>query len=152
LDHDTDKFLSTLEWWRHDDLTAIVYGDTYLTDHAVDALLAAPGWVGRADASTVTGCPWGELFGVTVAPETHGQVAAAILRVRHALIHHEIPRGGGWEVYRATQGLDLHPDAHEIAHDFTDIDDWSDDFDLPEDYRRWMERWLSRGGQDARTA
>jgi hypothetical protein len=136
---DTDKFLSTVEWWLPDDLTVVVYGDCYLSDEAADALMW-PGWVGRAGPSDLTGKQWGELFGVSVAPRQHGELAAAILRVRGLLLERKIWRGGGWEVYRATQGLGLHPDDHEILHDFREIDDWSEDFDYPKDYERWLAR------------
>ena len=143
---DTDKFMSTLEWWVHDDLTTVVYGDTFLTERAVDALLAGPGWVGRAGGSSVTGCGCGEMFGVSVVPETHGKVAAAILGVRQMLLTGAAVRGGGWEVHRATQGPGMHGPA-TVGDDFTHVDDWSDDFDYPGDYDRWMVRWLSRGVQ-----
>lgn len=140
---DTDKFLSTVEWWTVDSPTVIVYGDVYLSDAAADALCAAAApmaWVGRSGPSSWTGCPWGELFGVTVTPPGHGLLAAAIIGVRGLLLASLIPRGGGWEVYRHTQGLPLDPDSDRIDADFVEIDDWSDDFDYPEDYERWIDR------------
>jgi hypothetical protein len=141
-DCDTDKFLSSMPWWHYSAPTTVVYGDCYLTDLAVDALTRGRGmtWVGRAGASNITGCPWGELFGVTVDASHHGKLASAILQVRGQLLAERIPRGGGWEVYRATQGMGLLPDHHAIRGDFVEVDDWSDDFDFPEDYDRWNGR------------
>lgn len=138
---DTDKFLSTAQWWAHDRPTTIVYGDAYLSDDCADALCEWPRemcWVGRSGPSRVTGCEWGELFGLTVNPAAHGRLAAAILRVRGLLLAGELPRGGGWEVYRATQCLPL--DSEEVRPgEFRHIDDLSEDFDYPEDYERWLQ-------------
>jgi hypothetical protein len=137
---DTDKFASTLEWWALEGQTAVVYGDAYLSEACADEL-AAPGplrFVGRAGPSATTGCPWGELFGVTAGVESHARLAVAITEVRRLLGRGRIPRGGGWEVYRQTQGADL--SVHAIGDAFVEVDDWSDDFDYPEDYERWTER------------
>ena len=142
---DTDKLGDALPWVLGRDRTTIVFGDCWLSERAVDALCGdvptGTGeltWVGRAEASSVTGCPWGELFGVTVLPPGVPRLAAGILRVRVLAEAGEIPRGAAWEVYRATQGLELHTDFHAIAGDFVEVDDWSDDFDFPEDYDRWV--------------
>lgn len=132
---DTDKFLTTVEWWLPDEPILIVYGDAYLTDECADALLS-PGWVGRAGPSSVTGCPHGELFGVHVTPQRQGEMARAIVYVRGLLLQGRLSRGGGWEVYRAFAGLPL--DEHQVGADFTDVDDLSEDFDTPEDYEQWL--------------
>lgn len=148
---DTDKFVATMQWWTPKASTVIVYGDCWLSDTAMDRLTETPDdafrFVGRENPSPVTGCPWGELFGVTVTPAGHEPVRQAIVHVRSELAAGRIPRGGGWEVYRATQGLDLHPDSHQIVGNFVDVSDWSDDFDFPDDLDRWVERRKAAGLQ-----
>lgn len=140
---DTDKFMSSMEWWSPNDRTLIVYGDCYLSERAISEFLVGGlgnglTFIGRSGPSSFTGCNYGELFGVVVTPEMHGRLAAAILRVRGLLLAGELERGGGWEVYRATQHLPL--DAHVIADNFADLDDWSEDFDFPSDYDQWLFR------------
>lgn len=142
---DTDKFLSALPHVHHVAPTAIVYGDCFLTDAAVDALCdherGEMTWVGRAHPSEITGCPWGELFGVTVQATPGGveRLAQAVFEVRRRLAQGEIDRGGGWEVYRCAQGVALAVAAHAIVQDFVNVDDWSDDFDYPGDFERWRD-------------
>ena len=49
---------------------------------------------------------------------------------------------GAWAIYRHLQGLPLRK--HRCRQNFLDIDDFTEDFDVPEDYDRWIERFEGR--------
>ena len=47
-------------------------------------------------------------------------------------------RSSLWEIYRASQGIDLN--LHQVGGGFTEINDWTNDFDFPRDYDTWISR------------
>lgn len=141
---DTDKFLSTCEHWHDSAQTLVLYGDVWFSNTALRELCRPVDsfrFVGRRDPSTITGSPWGELFGVALSLPGHGRVAHSITTVRQALMNRRIPRGGGWELYRQCVGLS-HAE-HRTPDHFVNVDDWTDDFDYPEDYDCWLARRAS---------
>ena len=48
----------------------------------------------------------------------------------------KLKRGGGWEFYERMHGV--------TGDHFVTIDDFTDEFDFPEDYERWMKRYHNR--------
>lgn len=138
---DTDKFLSTQPHWHRSAQTLIMYGDVWFSDAALAALaepVADFRFVGRPGHSSITGSAYGELFGVALSPARHGYMLDAIENVRRLLLRGQVQRGGGWELYRRCVGLSLRE--HKLNGHFRTVDDWTEDFDFPQDYVRWMER------------
>lgn len=137
---DTDKFRSTIPLWAPDALSLVLYGDVWFSEEAMDAIISPLQdpfrWFGREHASKITGTPYGELFGLTIAPEGQARISHSIETVRGLLMNNRIGRGGGWEVYRHSVGVPL--SKHVLNGYFHDINDWTDDFDFPADYDRWV--------------
>ncbi len=95
-------------------------------------------WTFRQHPSIITGTPYGENFAVTFTRSAQCHVEDAIAYTRRQLVEHRIPRGGGWEVYR--RSVDVPYSVHECPSHCDNVDDWTDDFDYPDDYDRWHAR------------
>lgn len=143
-----DKFLSSAHLWDAHGRTVLLYGDCYLTRRAMTAILdESPhegGWhvVARFNAGTFTGTPWGENFAHVIDPEAQGRYLANLKDLAARYARGEIWRVGGWEQYAMLAGGYLDDPAVNIGH-ATDIDDWSDDFDYPDDYNTWCQRYAA---------
>lgn len=125
--------------WAAHGRTMILYGDTYFTDPLMDAMCADPGspWnvYARFNGSATTGKRYGEMFGWVF---TADEAPLLIHAQREAIWWRESGRWHralGWEVYRIAVGL--RPSVHARTTHFVDWDDRSDDFDTPQDWRRW---------------
>ena len=133
---DTDKFLGSHELWSDKGQTVILYGDVFFTPAAMATIMGHRGahwFFGRREGSHYTGCRWGELFALSVPPSERQAIGHALEIVRSALLSGRLPRGGGWELYHH-----LHGNGWD---NFTEIDDFTDDFDFPGDYDRWLRRY-----------
>jgi hypothetical protein len=138
-----DKFLSSRELWNTNGRTIVFFGDVYFTEEAMSTILSFDEreWTvfGRFGPSALTGTPWGELFAQSFWPEHIDEHLSALVRLARLCGEGTVKRGQGWEHYRLMNGatedaLHLH---RELGH-FVEIDDWTDDFDYPDDYDRFI--------------
>lgn len=141
---DADKFLSSTALWNHEGRTLVLYGDVYFTEDAMDTItgFAAKEWTlfGREGASKITGTPWGECFAISFYPEDHERMYGKLKYIAELYKTGVINRCGGWELYRAMTGREgkkvRHP--HTITTNFVEINDWTEDYDTPQDYENWL--------------
>lgn len=141
---DADKFLSSKELWNDKGRTVVFYGDVYFTEYAMHKI--ASYWVKdwtlfcRPHASMYTGTPWGECFAQSFYPEHIEQHEAKLMHIARLFKRGRIDRCGGWEHYRAMIGLrDDQIRSKQIKGNIVTIDDFTDDFDYPDDYDRFIE-------------
>ncbi len=138
--------VSSRDFWSGTQRTTVVFGDVYFTDAAMDRIcnMSSPQctFIGRSRRSRITGCPYQELFGLSLVPESHRRVSQSIERVKQALADGEIRICPGWSIYRHLQGLHLRD--KRCPANFLNIDDFTEDFDVPEDYERWIQRFETR--------
>lgn len=135
-----DRFLSSKHRWV-DETMLLMYGDVWYSDHCVN-LLQQPVddwvWVARWGPSSCGGKPVGEGFGFVLPPTTlndfHTVLEKGVGLRQAGLVDLLI----GWTVYRLWVGYD--PQPPDLPH-LLEVDDWTDDFDHPVDYVRWMERY-----------
>jgi hypothetical protein len=150
---DADKFLSSRELWNELGRTVILYGDVYFTGGAMDKIMnhPHPGWnlFGRVGASSFTGGNHGECFAISFYHDYIPEFEAALRRIINLWFNGRIDRCGGWEVYKAMIKM---PDDVFFFHDeplvgrrFTNIDDWTEDFDWPIDYETFLARRKEAG-------
>jgi molybdopterin-guanine dinucleotide biosynthesis protein A len=146
LDLENGGAVASRDFWSDRARTTVLFGDVYFTDEAMDRICAMmPSEftaIGRSKASQITGCPYAEFFGFSLLPENHARVDASITRIKDALATGEIKSCGGWAIYRHLQGLPLRK--HRCRQNFLNINDFTEDFDVPEDYDRWIERFEGR--------
>jgi hypothetical protein len=146
LDLDNGGVIASRDFWSTTARTTILFGDVYFTNDAMDRICAmAPKectFIGRSKKSQITGCPYQELFGFSLLPENHAAVDQSIARVKHAMATEEIKVCAGWSIYRHLQGLPLRK--RRCPKNFLDINDFTEDFDFPWDYEKWIERFEGR--------
>lgn len=146
---DIDKIYSSREKWSKDDKTVILFGDTFFTDEAMEKIMTnqLTQWAvyGRVMGSPFTGKEYGELYGLSFYPESAPKMVKCIQRVAKLYDRGAINASNLWALYRAMHGFpdDLMND-HYAGTDFVEINDFTEDFDWPHDYDRFIERWNNR--------
>lgn len=150
---DADKFLSSRALWGEVGKTVILYGDVYFTDDAIDQIVNSPrlDWTlfCRPEGSEITGAKWGECFAFSFLPMHVPAMEKALDRIVDLWQVGLIDRNGGWELYRAMIGRKTAEirRPHIMGSNYSVIDDWTEDFDTPEDYNNFIERlnkWLKK--------
>lgn len=148
---DADKFLSSAHLWDKEGRTVILWGDVFFTEGAMDRIfsqsphqamagtLPARDWTlyCRPNGSTLTGTRYGENFALAFYPEHHELMKEHLDKIVKAKKSGEAKRCGGWELYRSLVGVDLN--THTMTWGYEEINDWTEDFDTPEDYDTWIE-------------
>jgi hypothetical protein len=156
-----DRFYNAIEAWQGVSELAYFYGDTYYSEACVASVLSHHGdfrAVGRAGPSSLTGKECGELFGFMIrdfklAFDALETVYLAQRRLLFARMTNRSPaepwtaRTIGWEWYRQVEGFPLR--IHGIGPRFLECDDWTEDFDEPEDLERWSARRENAQARDS---
>ena len=142
---DADKFLSSKSLWKEEGRTIVFYGDCYFTSAAISTILnnQREEWLlfCRPGRSKITGSQWGECFAQSFYPQHIKQHEESLHRVANLYKNGVIHRCGGWEHYRAMIDLPDDQIASSIMKDrYVEINDWTDDFDYPNDYDSWIKR------------
>lgn len=144
---DIDKIASSAHLWAPDRTTVIVFGDIWLSDLAITTITTADvaDWTvyGRLTGSKLTGKRWNENWAIALAPPAHEQARRGIERVTDLWRRGLIKRNRVSQWYLVMAGV---PDAQvrywpgrNLGH-FVEIDDWTEDFDRPEEYQTWLRR------------
>ncbi len=131
-----ETLLSTKDLWQKH--TIILLGDVFYSDYAMQTITNSDRRVrvfGRPGASSVTGKPWGEIFAIAF---NQNGIKDVLHCTRIVLGDAVFGRSGKlWQLYRSL--IDTPLDSHQTeATIFLTIDDITDDFDFPEDYRRFV--------------
>jgi hypothetical protein len=144
--HGVDKFLNSQELWNKDDRTVVFYGDVFFTDAAMDSIVNYKNtdWTlfCRFSGSLFTGSKSGECFAQSFYPNDIELHKEKLLLVVESVNKRHLKKSGGWEHYRAMNnvvGRDLRK--HSVYEKYFLINDWTEDFDFPEDYDRFINRW-----------
>ena len=141
-----DGRLSVRELWSDHVRTVILLGDCFYTDEAMRKILdhagPEPCLFARFRPSRLTGKPWAEPFANSLRPEDLVRHEAALRKAQAAKDAGRAPRAGLWEAYKLERGdrrSSFTYATRNLGH-AVEIDDWTEDFDGPEDYDRWIER------------
>lgn len=143
---DADKYLSSKSLWNQEGRTLVVLGDVYFTEATMNTIVSfrEREWTifCRPNPSKITGGKHGEIFAQSFYPEHLASHEKALHRIADLHKRKVIDRSSGWEHYRAVVGR---PDSkirqpHVMSTNFVEIDDWTEDFDYPEDYETWLKR------------
>jgi hypothetical protein len=134
---DAAKFLSSKNLWLNDGRTVLVFGDVYFTSEAVKTIMKDKDpfkFFLRTGPSELSGARWKEIFGLSFDQNMAKTIGQNIL---YLVSMGQIQRQAGWELYRymigpAPSGM------FENPH-FVEINDWTEDFDFPEDLEIWEE-------------
>ena len=143
---EANKLFSSIKYWNPKGRTIILFGDTYFTDEAMDKIMGhdQPGFYifGRAFGSQFSGKGYGEIYAISFYPENKEQLLFALKRASKLEERGVIEKANVWAVYRAMLKLpdDLMKE-HMVGSRFVNIDDWTEDFDYPHDYDKFIANW-----------
>lgn len=142
---EANKLLSSMRLWNQEGRTIIFFGDAYYTESAVNTVMSHEdnGFTvfGRAFGSNFTGKEYGEIYALSFYPEDKDRMMFAMNRINQLEKRGVIEKANVWALYRAMLKL---PDdlmhMHIVGNHFINIDDWTEDFDYPEDYEKFIKR------------
>jgi len=144
---DADKFLSSEILWNHVGRTITLFGDVFFSKDAITKIVSnnRTSWTvfGRSGRSEFTGTPYGEIFAHSFFPNDIPKHKECLNILVDAVKAKDAKKGNGWEHYkvmRGVRGRDIKKSKNIIDENFIEIDDWTEDFDFPEDYDRFIER------------
>jgi hypothetical protein len=132
---DASKFLSSKNLWLNDGRTVLVFGDVYFTSEAVKTIMREKNpfkFFLRTGPNEETGARWKEIFALSfdqTMAQTIGQNLLYLVSMAQA------QRQAGWALYTymiGTTANGLFNNPH-----FIEINDWTEDFDFPEDLEIW---------------
>lgn len=148
---DADKILSSQHLWNNTGRTVIIWGDCFLSEAALEAIVRATPEefvaISRWGANKYTGAVGGENFAHVLWKEGHEKYSKAIERVVRLYKEGKIPRNGGWEIYKSFQGLKDNEIFKRLdkkgstwnpkLDNSFEVIDGSEDFDAPKDWDNW---------------
>jgi peptidoglycan/xylan/chitin deacetylase (PgdA/CDA1 family) len=158
--HEINKFLNAKEHAG----AVFLWGDCYFSEKAIKTILKNEEplmFFGNAGGNKYTGKKWGEIFAV----KTNNEFFKKVVELeKHK---EEMPRCASWELFgfistgkmpdrnfaphkigETDNGLCI-PDPEKIKRYFTQIHDFTDDFDYPADYDNWIKRYNKHFLKDA---
>ena len=126
------KFLSSIELWT--DNTLILFGDTFFSDSAVKLIVNEKvndyHFFGRHGANPYTNCDWGEIFAMAIRNKyIINSTLNTIIRKEN---DGKIERSNAWALWNELGANKQH---------FTEIMDFTEDFDYAKDYTDWVDRY-----------
>lgn len=141
---DFGKIYSSHHLWS-DDRTIIVFGDVYFTDEAVEKIVSNQDdlkFFMRKGPSKFTGKGHKEIFAVAFSGGMNNKIKQSILK----LIDKKQGGAGAWRLYLYIHNIKREGDSFK-TDGYVEINDWTDDFDRPEDIVRWEKMRLKFGAK-----
>lgn len=141
-----DKFYSTQHLWLKDGRTIIAWGDCFYTEDAVTKIVSHESddlmYFRRPTESATTGHKWDESFAVSFGPHEHKRVLDLADKVVNAVRMRKVKKEHIRTHYAASLGVAM--DNRQVIINTPGqvvIDDWTDDFDRPDEWMRWVGRY-----------
>jgi CTP:phosphocholine cytidylyltransferase-like protein len=126
---DIAKFYSSRDIWT-EGKNIMVFADVYFTDEAVEMIMTDThdlSFYLRSNLSQITKKLWREIWGIGFEGSSIPVLESTILKIIESKENYST---GGWRLY--DQLTKDSQNFHSI-----EIDDWTEDFDFPEDIDRW---------------
>lgn len=134
---DTAKFLSSQNLWLRDGRTVLVFGDVYFTSEAVKTIMKdkdAFKFFLRTGPSELSGARWKEIFALSFNETMVRDINQKLLYLASM---GQADTQAGWALYRYMIGPA--PSGLFDNNHYVEINDWTEDFDFPEDLEIWEE-------------
>ncbi len=128
-----ETLISTEALWQ--EKTVVLMGDVFYTQEALKTILNTESktmkFYGRPGKSLFSHKAHGELFGISFPKSDSALIhehAQKVIKAAKSMGH-----GKAWQFYRSIAGFELDEKKTEENY-FVEIDDFTDDFDTPEEY------------------
>lgn len=134
-----ETIISTAKLWEK--RTIILLGDVFYTKHAMQHIAnfcSDIGVFGRPRPSRYTKCDHGEIFAINFTLDVTNQLLSSAQDTLNQAA--KGAWGNLWDLYHSFVGLPLNSNLIE-SKVFHTIDDFTDDFDTPEDYDKSIHRY-----------
>jgi len=136
---DGAKIMCSKNLWSTSGRTVLVFGDVYFTNEAVKAIMTDKDsdfrFYLRKGPNKETGARWKEIFAIAFKSHMNHNVAqTTLLQISRG----QMDRTAGWALYKAMIGPVFGGDMFANLH-HVEINDWTEDFDFPEDLEIWEE-------------
>jgi len=135
-----DKYLNSEELWSRHGRTIVFLGDVWFSENCMKSIMdyKEKQWIafGRKGRSKTTGHQYPEIFAQSFFPQDLELHESCIHKIIKAYHEKKIRRCIGWEHYRCMIGLEP-TNKHIVDEKFFNVDDFTDDFDYPLDYKTW---------------
>ena len=141
---DFGKIYSSNHLWS-DNRTVIVFGDVYFTDEAVQTIALNQDqykFFMRKGPSKYTGKGHKEIFAFAFSGDMNEKIKTYI----HELIDKRQGGAGAWRLYLHMHNI-THPRDYFKSDGYIEINDWTDDFDYPQDILKWEKMRLKFGAK-----
>ena len=135
-----NKFKSSDHLWS-DDRTALIFGDVWFSDDAITNIANdtfSLTFFLRQTGSVLTGCKYGEIFAISFSGHEHERIQAKLSRLRN-----KVKKASGWALLRSLTSDGTEPRC-------VTIDDWTEDFDFPQDLIRWRDNRMTLRSESRR--
>jgi hypothetical protein len=134
-----EKFASSMNLWSESERTVLVYGDVYFTDEAVATIMSDESewkYFCRSRPSKTTGKDCKEIFAIGFQPEKRSWMSTSVMSIIDLK-----SVTGGWSLFRLLTMGTANIAASDVrmfaTGNHVEIDDWTEDFDYPEDLDTW---------------
>ena len=126
--------------------TIVLLGDVWFSEKAMKTIVGYKGdtWkvFGRVDSNFHTGCLGGELFAQSFLDIHIDEHKKKLIELGNLYKKTGLKKASGWGHLNMMLGLDVakhHIKEYLNSSLFTEINDFTNDFDFPADYNRWID-------------
>lgn len=121
----------------------LLFGDTYFSEEIIQKLMLNTNpnitFFGRENASTITKKEYGEIYAISFQNNHISLLHNKFIELHSLYKQKKIFRIKHWELYRLLNNIK--PTEHVITNNFIEINDFTEDFDYPSDYIKWIEEY-----------
>lgn len=145
--NDAAKLYSSAHLWSSD-RNVIAFGDVWFSDEAVETIATNKDDVQfflRPGPSNITGKRYKEIFALSF----NGEQKEFVRNTLEQVIIENNKGPGTYLLYKKIRNLESLRVQHHFRNksDYVEINDWTEDFDHPEDLEKWEKRRLKLGAK-----
>ena len=128
-----DQYINSKQLWNKEGRTIIFFGDVWFSEFCMKSIMQNmdKDWTtfGRKGGSVITGHPWTEPFAHSFYPDQMHMLEEILNKMIKEFQEKKTLEIGFWASYLS------------MISRFFQIDDFTDDFDFPRDYKCWIKNW-----------
>lgn len=142
-----DKFLSSVRLWSEAERNVLLLGDVWFSDEAASIIQSDDRPVrfyGRHSISNTTRKQWGEIFAIAFDGYMVKTLFNHLDNLKSDIIEGKVEDLAGWGMWYQFGGKKDKSCLDDPK--WCEIDDFTDDFDFPQDLDTWEKQWRIKHG------